>query len=126
MPGVAADVFLHEQSAIDRIRQLAVLRCLQYLLGCFVQPHAETLAAAVRLDDQWAACERRRRIGQRTRTDHRDRLRHRYAFARQLHVLARLADFKIERASVIDDDSAMPPEPCEHRGGELRRVSMVA
>ena len=90
------------------------------------QPHAETLAAAVRLQDDRLVGEMAPRGGHDAiAAGHQDGARRGDAVALQGCVLPRLADLQVERARPVDHAPAPAREPCEHGSGQFRGIAMV-
>src|SRR5271167_4484074 len=91
------------------------------------QPHTEALAAAVRLEDEAAVAEMpSSRVDEQFPAGNKDGLRGADAGLFEGGVLARLADLEVERAAAVDGTAPVPFEPCQHRGGQLGGIAMVA
>src|SRR5215472_18462992 len=91
------------------------------------QPHAETFAATVRLEDERAFSKALpRRLDEQLLAGHDNRIGRADTGLFERGVLARLADLQVERAGAIDDATAVALEPSEHCGGQLRGVAMVS
>ena len=97
------------------------------LVGGHEQPHAQALAAPVRLQDDGLAGEVALRGGDdMLASGNQDGARRGDAVALQCCVLAGLADLEVERARTVDHAPVPAREPGQHRGGEFRRKAMVA
>jgi hypothetical protein len=91
------------------------------------QTDAEPLAATVRLEDQRAGIEMAARGGQQlVFASHEDRPWGTDAGGFERGVLARLADFEVERTRAVNDAAAMSRQPCKHGGGQFGGVAMIS
>src|SRR4051812_24836461 len=91
------------------------------------QANAEPPAAAVRLEDHRAAIEvATRSCQQLVLASNEDRSWGTDAGNLERGVLARLADFEIERTRAVNDAAAMSRQPRKHGGGELGCIAMVS
>ena len=91
------------------------------------QANAEPLAAAVRLEDHRAGVEMAAGSGQQlVFASDEDRPWGTDAGGFERGVLARLADFEVERTRAVDDAAAMSRQPRKHGGGQFGRVAMLS
>ena len=119
-----ADVLLQQVHAVDRRLVIRAVEIVGERVGGLEQPHAEPLAAAVRLQDERAAGKALpRRCDQQLLAGDQHGVRRADAGGFEGGVLARLADFEVERAAAVDDAAAVPLEPGQHRRRSARRRS---
>src|SRR3954447_4230961 len=91
------------------------------------QANAESLATPVRLEDYRASIEvTTRSFQQLDFASDEDRPWSTNAGGFERGVLARLADFEVERTRAIDDAAAIPYQPRKHGGGQFGRVAMIS
>src|SRR5215831_15392907 len=113
--------------AVDRQLVIRAAEVITERIRRLKQPHPETLAAAVRLEDERTAVE-----VLPSRFDQQflacDEHGHGRADAGSFEgsVLAHLADLEVESVTAVDDAAAMTLEPSQHRGGQLGGIAVVA
>src|SRR5262252_9024685 len=101
--------------AVDRRLVVGALEMIGERVGRLEQPHAETFAAAVRLQDERPALEALPgSLYEQFLAGDEQRIRRADAGSFEGGVLARLADLEVERAAAVDDAASVPLEPSQH------------
>ncbi len=120
------DVLLQEMQAVDRRLVIRAVEVVAERSRAEEQPHAEPLAAAVRLEDERAVAEMLpRRLDEQLLAGNEHSPRRANAGVFEGSVLARLADLEVERAAAVDGAAPVAFEPSQHRGGQFGCVAMV-
>src|ERR1700730_3042630 len=102
--------------AVDRRLVIRAVEVLGKSIRTEEQPHAEPLAAAVRLEDEWASTKMApRRFEEQLLTGNEHRIRGADTGLFEGGVLASLADLEVESAAAVDDAATVPFEPGQYR-----------
>jgi hypothetical protein len=120
------DVLLQQVQTIDRRLVIRSVEITRKCVGRVKEPHAEPLAAAVRLQDEGVCGAFARRRDEQLLAGNENGIGRANAGGFEGGVLACLADFEIEGAAAVDDAAPVPFEPGQHRGRQFGGVAVIA